>query len=198
MGLNFKEPKPIFVFYNKETARFEIPVDNGEFQSISGIEGHLVGMRPRIQKYDRFDDALKCDFVFQDGNDQYITPFGVNTLVVRWASYLVLHDIVDLSIPVGFTISKKTDSTVIIPHWYQKGLPINIPIEVWKGFPRIMVRKTSVIDWPTVLGNDDMELVIEHANSYIASKTQNLNLVADAIESRVASANELLEEEAVF
>lgn len=168
MALDFKEPKPFYIFYNKETAKFEIPTEGGEPTIISGIEGYLVGMRTRVQTYEKFDDVTKCDFVFQDGDDTYIVPFGTNTFVVRWAAYMVIHELVDLSKPIGFTLSKKPDATVVIPHWYQDKTAINISSDTWKTFPRTTVRKTEVIDWLKVFGTDDMTAVVEQANACIA------------------------------
>ena len=179
MALNVKLPKPLFVFYNKDTANFEIPNENKDGTPTilsGGVSGYLVGMRNRVQKYAKFNDVNKADFILQDGEETYILPFGVDTLVVKWACYMVINDLIDLAKPIIFAISKKSESTVILPHWYQDGVAINISPEQWKSFPRTTVRKTEVVDWATVLGNPEMTTIIEHCDGYIKQKLESVGI----------------------
>ena len=186
MALNVAEPKPIFIFYNKDTGKFEIPSTiegNPPTVLTGGVSGYLVGMRNRIQKYVKFDDVNKVDFVLQDGEETYILPFGIETLVAKWACYMVLNNLIDLSKPIIFAISKKPESTVILPHWYQDKNPINISAETWQSFPRTTVRKTQVVDWASVLGNSDMTVVIEHTDGYIKQKLASVGITPNQHET---------------
>ena len=188
MALNVKLPKPLRIFYNKDTANFEIPSENeGGVPTIlsGGVSGYLVGIRNRIQKYAKFDDVDKADFVLQDGEETYVLTFGAKMLVTKWACYMVLHNLVDLSKPIIFAISKKPESTLILPHWYQDNNPINIPAETWQSFPRTTVRKTQVVDWATVLGNPDMTVVIEHTDGYIKQKLASVGITPNQHETNI-------------
>lgn len=172
MALDFTEPKVFWVFTNKDRGTFEVPTEQGGPMAIPGIQGMLIGLRIREQHYTQksLKSKMKCDFVFQDGEEMYILPFGVETFVTRWACYVILNGLVDLTIPIGFTISKKQDGSVLIPRWYQNKQAINVSLETWKSFPRT---DEGGVDWLAVFDGLDMVSVVEKTAKYIDSIVPN-------------------------
>ena len=99
---------------------------------------------------------------------------------------MVLNDLVNLNKPIGFAVSKSLKAEVILPHWYQDKIAINIPKETWESFPRTTTEEgVQVVDWTSVLGNKDMAVIVEHTDGYIKQKLTSIGITLNQHEPSV-------------
>lgn len=176
MTLSFevKEPKATWLFINKDTGCLEMPnVSTNAPTTLQGVEGRLTGLSVRVQQYDNpnYEDTKKILMVFESSDgDQFIIQTGLGTYIAKWFLYLVINDRFDLRRKISFFTTKKEGVPVVVARIYQDNVPKDIDPEVRKTFPKIETKKQTKIDWFKVLGSDDLELVVAHANNHLQSR----------------------------
>lgn len=183
MTLSFeaKEPKATWIFVNKDTGCLEVPGDAGTGVTIQGFKGRLIELSVRVQTYQNplYSDTQKLLMVFECSGEKIIVQTGLTTYLAKWFIYLVLNNRFDFKKDISFFTSKKEGLPVIVGRVYQDGISKDIDPEVRKGFPKIQNKKQAKIDWDAVLGSDDMELIVAHANNHLQSFNQSTDICVE-------------------
>lgn len=185
MTLSFEatEPKATWVFVNKDTGTLEVPGDSNARTTIKGIKGRLTELSVRVQTYDNpsYQDTKKLLMVFECGGEKVIVQTGLQTYLSKWFIYLVLNDRFEFTKEISLFTSKKEGIPVVVGRIYQDGMTKDIDPTVRKTFPKIDNKKQSKIDWDTVLGNSDMELIVTHANNHLQSFNQPTDVYVETV-----------------
>lgn len=187
MTLSFEvtEPKATWVFVNKDTGCLEVPGDANTRTAIKGIKGRLTELSVRVQTYENpsYQHQKKLLMVFECRGEKVIIQTGLQTYLAKWFVYLVLNNRFEFTKEISLFTSKKEGIPVVIGRVYQDGVSKDIDPEARKAFPKIENKKQSKIDWDAVLGSDDMELVVAHANSHLQSLNQSTDVYVETVPS---------------
>lgn len=173
-------PVANYVVVDKERGCLKLLKDDAA-EIIPGVKGVIIGAEYRIQtsKQKTFPSAPKLDLVIVGSSGQvYKVRFGAMTYIAKWLCYVIQNDIVNIDNPVGLSIRKMPDSSVLLPVLYQNQMSVEIPKDTWATFPRTATNGMKVVDWEKVFGQP-MDVVIEQTGAWIASKTSKTHIITN-------------------